>query len=91
MPESDASEKKATFGTCAYGRTSPPGDQLSPRTGILKVVLSFEDALQLNVAIDECVRKLNRYKRGGKVGKRAGLKIAIHLHQRRISVHEGKL
>ena len=90
MPEIDPSEKQGTFGTCPYQRTSSPEDQLSPETKVLNVFLSFEDALQLNVAIDECVRRLNRYKRNSKVGKRAALNIAIHLDQRRISVHEGK-
>jgi hypothetical protein len=81
--------KKGTFGTCAYAKTSPA--TLAADTSIVNVVLSFEEALKLNIAIDECVRALGRYNRAHSAGKSAGLNVAIHLNQRRISVHEGKL
>jgi hypothetical protein len=89
MAKSKKVLKTDTFGTCSYEKTSPAA--VTPTTSILNVILSFEEALKLNMAIDECVRALGRYNRAHQMGKRAALKVSIHLNQRRISVHEGKL
>jgi len=83
--------KKDTFGTCAYDHTSPPRENFTNQTKIVNVLLSFEEALKLNLAIDECVRKLNRYKKSTKIGKSAALLVAVHLELNRISIHESKL
>lgn len=92
MPKDKSENQKGfTFGTCDYSFTSPERGELSPETSVLNVVLSFEDALKLNLAIDECVRKVNRYKKSTKEGKRAALNLAIFLNQGRVSVNETKL
>lgn len=83
--------KTATFGTCAYGKTSPDQATLSSKTKILNILVSFEDALKINLAIDECTRTLNRYSRSTAEGKRAALNLCIHFNQKRISVHEAKM
>jgi hypothetical protein len=46
-------EKEYTFGTCEYERISPHKDKLSADTRVLNVILPFEEALKLNLAIDE--------------------------------------
>ena len=79
--------KKSAFGTCRYSRTSPP--KITSETKVLNIMLAFEDALKVGLAIDECVRTLNRYNRSTRQGKSAALNIAIHLNQGRISIHEG--
>jgi len=86
-----ATTKKFTFGTCGFQRTSPPLEALSPGTRVLNVLLSFEDALKLNVAIDECVRQLNAYNRSTTAGKRAALNLTVYLDKERITINEGKL
>ena len=68
--------KKVSSGTCSYAKTSPAQSTLSAKTKILNVFISFEDALKLNIAIDECVRRLNSYKRSTKAGRRSGLNVA---------------
>lgn len=83
--------KKDTFGTCDYKKTSPDQSTLSNKTKILNIIFSFDDALKLNLAIDECIRSLNKYKRSTKQGKRTALNFAIHLDQKRISIHEAQL
>jgi len=83
--------KQNTFGTCSYDKVNPKREKLTNATKILNVHLSFEEALKLSLAIDECVRQLNRYNKAMKAGKRAALNVAIHLDQQRISIHEGKL
>ena len=84
-------EKQFTFGTCVCASTSPEQGTLSNQTKILNIVVPFEESLKLNLAIDECIRKLNKYKRSKKPGKRAALNLSINLSDSRISVNEGKL
>jgi len=79
---------KQTFGGCTFEGTSPKVADLSPKTPFLNVWMSFEEALKLSLAIQECVRKLNSYHRGTKAGKRTGLNITVLLHKCRITVNE---
>lgn len=83
-------EKTDTFGGCNFSHTSPTQDALSPDTVTLNIVVSFEEALKLNLAIDECVRRLNKYNRSTREGKRAAVNLTVHLRARRIFVTEGK-
>jgi hypothetical protein len=91
ITDSEEHFKKSTFGTCAYECTKPPRHALTNETKIVNVHLRFEEALKLNLAIDECVRRLNRYNKAKKAGKKVSLNLAIHFDQDRISVHEGKV
>lgn len=84
-------EKTWTFGGCDYERTIPRRDALSSSTAILEVVLPFEEALKFSLAVDECIRRLNRYNRATKAGKASALKVAIRLNRGRVTVHEAKL
>ena len=83
--------KAFSFGSCNYVKTSPARGDLDAGTKILNIVLTFEEGLKLNLAVDECLRKLNRYKRSTRAGKSMGLNIAIHLEQARITVNEQKV
>lgn len=92
MVDSDGPKRKTfSFGGCDFGKISPQRGVLSPNTAVLNVTLSFEDALKLSMAVDECVRKLNSYNRSTKDGKRTALNLAIHLDKDRVTVNEGKL
>jgi len=84
-------EKEFTFGTCEYERTSPARTELTGDTSILNIIVPFEEALKMNLAVDECVRKLNRYKKSTKTGKRAALNLTIHFNLGRIAINEGRL
>ena len=83
--------KTFSFGGCNFGKLSPKLEKLDSSTKVVNITLSFEDALKLNLAVDECVRKLNSYKRSTTAGRRSALNFAIHLDKDRISVNEGKL
>ncbi len=83
--------KTFSFGGCDFGRTSPVIAVLSPNTKMLNVEIDFEEALKLHLAIGECIRKLNSYKRSTRAGKRTGLNLAIHLTKRRVTINEAKL
>lgn len=84
MPQNPEAQLKGfSFGTCSFSRTSPKIEALRASTQILNVVVSLEEALKLSLAIDECVRRLNSYKRSTRIGKNSGLNVAIHLTQKR--------
>jgi len=83
--------KTSSFGSCEFGRTSPALETLSPNTQVLNIDITFEEALKLHLAIEECVRKLNSYKRSTRLGKRTALNLAIHLSKRRVTVNEARL
>jgi hypothetical protein len=89
MATEKADLKTDSYGACSYAKVSP--SQLSADTPALNFVVSFEEALKLNLAIDECVRKLGRYNRAKIEGKRAGLMMVVHLDKRRIRILEGKV
>ena len=81
--------KESSFGACGYAKRSPV--QLTSETPAVNLMLSFEDALKLNLAIDECVRKLGRYNRATTAGKTAGLQMIVHFDTKRIRIQEGKV
>lgn len=83
--------KTFSFGGATFGKLSPQLAALSPDTRVLNVTLSFEEALKLNLAVDECLRRLNSYNRSTSAGKRAALNVAIHLDKGRVTVNEGKI
>jgi hypothetical protein len=82
---------KGSFGSCGYDHASPLQADLKPTTQVLNVVLSFEDALKLNLAIQEGLRKLNSYNRSMAKGKNMGLGLAIYLEKIRVTVTEKAL
>ena len=83
--------KTFSFGGCDFGRTSPAIEALSPNTQVLNIEISFEEALKLELAIEECIRKLNSYKRNTRAGRRTALNIAIHLSKGRVTINERNL
>ena len=83
--------KKFSFGGCDIGQTSPDLGALTSDTQVLNIRVGFEEALKLHLAIGECIRKLNSYKRSTNAGKRTALNLAIHLSKGRLTVNEAKL
>lgn len=90
MPENTGPRMKAgSFGACSYSVTSPR--TLTEDTSTINFVLSFDEALKLNLAIDECVHQLGRYNRATAAGKSAGLMLVVHFDKRRIRVQQGRV
>ncbi len=83
-------EKTFSFGSCEFVKMSPPKANLSPGVKKLNISIPFEEALKLNLAIDECIRKLNKYKRSTTKGKKAAVNLVIHLDVSRLSINESK-
>lgn len=84
-------KKTFSFGGCTFSSTSPEWAKVTTNTKILNVQITFEEALKLSLAIDECVRKLNSYNRSTKAGKSMGLNLAVHVGTNRITINEEKV
>jgi hypothetical protein len=83
-----AKERTFSFGGCVVSQISP---KIPAEPKIINLKISFPEALKLNLALDECLRKLNRYNMSTEAGKRAAVNLVIHVHVNRIAVAEGKL
>lgn len=81
--------KTGSFGACTFDSMSPP--KLAVDTKALNLVIPFAEVLKLNLAIDECARKLNRYNRATTKGKEAALMMIVHFDKGRIRVQETTL
>jgi Glu-tRNA(Gln) amidotransferase subunit E-like FAD-binding protein len=88
--DSQTETQKKSFGTCQYLRTLPDRTSLSPSTQILNVQLTLAEAMKLQLALDECTRKIFRYKQSTKIAKEAVVTLGVHLQLSRVSVMEGK-
>jgi len=84
-------EKTFSFGACEIAEYSPEKSRVSEDTKVLNLKIKFEEALKLNLALDECIRKLNKYKMSSTEGKRAAVNIVIHFHVDRIAIAEAKI
>jgi hypothetical protein len=80
--------KKVSYGGCQIGKISPDKPNY-PR--VINVLLSFEEGLKLNMALDECLRQLNSYNRATREGKRASVVIAVKPDLGSIDIVEGKI
>jgi len=73
MPE--PRRKTNTYGSCSIDHFSPP-----PAHGWsgINVTINFEEALKLNLALDECLRDINRLDRRTTEGRGAAVNLFIH-------------
>lgn len=83
--------KKAAFGTCYFERILPKREYFSSATKIINIHLDLEQALLLDLAINEAIRKINKYKKGSRMGRAAVVNLSIYFDLERIAVDERKL
>jgi len=79
--------KEFSFGGGTFSRTSP--EKLTSETKIVNVVLTFEEALKLSVAVQACVMWLNEKNRATKEGKAAAFNLAVNFARRRVVITRG--
>lgn len=91
MSDTDEPESyKESFGGCTYSAKSPAA--LDVHTKVVNLRLSFEEALKLNVALGACVQHLTRQNRGTPEKRRSGVKLIVHLDEkRRVRVQLGRV
>jgi hypothetical protein len=89
MPDTESLDGyKESFGGCTYTTKSP--SEIADGTKVVNLKLSFEEALKLNVAVAACVQHLTRQDRSTPDKRRSGLKLIVHLDEkRRIRVQLG--
>ncbi len=83
--------KTFSFGACAIAGYSPSKQALGPDTKVFNIKVKFEEGLKLNLALDECLRKLNRYKMSTSKGKKAAVNLALHLDNDRLTIMEAAI
>lgn len=79
---------KSTFATCALDHTSPIRENVSKKTKVINAVVSYNEALKLQMGLQAALLHLSRYNFSTKEGKRAAVTIAINLERARVSIHE---
>lgn len=89
--ETISSEKTTSSGSCAFERVTPTREDLRPETKKLNLIISFEEGLKLNLAIQEGLRAINKLKMSSNAGKLAALNLVVALDVKNISVMPGKL
>jgi hypothetical protein len=89
--ETKSAEKTTSYGSCAFERVNPSREDLSPATQKLNVFISFEEALKLNLAIEERLRAINKLKMSSTAGKRAAVNLVVDLNVKNISIMPGNL
>ncbi len=92
MSETEAlnEDNKESFGACTYSSRAPA--DLMAGTKAVNLVMSFEEALKLNVALAAAVQALTRKNRSTPDKRRAGVKLIVHLEDKnRIRVQLGKI
>ena len=60
MAKTERRDKTFTFGGCTVSKTSPAREKLTGSTKALNLVVSFEEALKLNLALQDAVSDINR-------------------------------
>ncbi|MEK6795446.1 MAG: hypothetical protein AABZ39_11750 [Spirochaetota bacterium] len=82
-------KKTASFGGVSVSHFSPEPAPGTPRA--LNVVLSFEEALKLQIGLQQLLLQLNSYNRATTQGRNAAVNICIYKDKKRITINEGKI
>ncbi|MFO0788779.1 MAG: hypothetical protein U0805_04930 [Pirellulales bacterium] len=80
---------KKTFGTCYANQIRPAPNEAVPKA--MNIIVSFEEALKLHLAIGQALAKLNGYNRATTSGKRSAMNICLYPHDNYITVNEARL
>ncbi|MBE3037344.1 MAG: hypothetical protein IMZ62_00805 [Chloroflexi bacterium] len=78
-------KQKQSYGSCSVDHFSPP-----PQAGwppAVKIVLGFEDAMKLQLALQARLLDMNRLNRSTREGKTAAVNLCVHVGIRRITVN----
>jgi len=82
---------KKTSGGCNFHKTYPDRSQFNGETKAINLVIPFAEALRLNLALQDCLLKLNSLKMSTVEGKAAAVNLCIHLDVNRIQILTGKV
>ena len=86
-----APEKTTSFGSCPFERINPAREELDGATQKMNIVVSFDNALKLNLAIQSALLSLNKLKRSSTQGKRAAINIVVDFDVKNVAIMPAKL
>lgn len=82
---------KKTFGTVRVDHFSPSLDEGKPVPKAINIILSFEEALKLQIGLQSILVKLNSYNRNTKAGKATAVNLCVFREGGRITINEDTL
>src|SRR5437870_1671580 len=86
----DIPTKSADYhGSANYIRTLP--DVAARGVRSINVLISFEQALRLSLAVQSCVMNLNKYNRSDAIGREMGLRLSLKTGSKSIAVIEASV
>ena len=88
MPRAQARQKQS-YGSCSVDHFSPPVKEGWPPA--INIVLGFEEAMKLQLAIQARLLDMNRLNRSTKEGKAAAVNLCVHIGVKRITVNPDKV
>ncbi len=81
--------QKQSYGSCSVDHFSPP-----PQVGwppAVNIVLGFEEAMKLQLALQARLLDMNRLNRSTREGKSAAVNLCVHVGVKRITVNPDKV
>ncbi len=82
-------KKKQSYGGCNIDNFSPARAPGWPKA--INVVLGFEDALKLQLALQARLMEMNRMNRSTREGKAAAVNLCVYTNVNRITVNPAKI
>ena len=80
--------KKRSYGGCTVDHFSPAAQAGWPKA--INIVLSFEEAMKLQLSLQHRLLDINALNRSTREGKAAGVNLCIYAGQNRITVNPDK-
>lgn len=84
-----AIKQKKTFGAATVDHFSPEFLEDAPTS--INMYVSFEEALKLQLGLQQILLRLNSYKRSTKEGRVTAVNMCIHTRDSRITINEGRI
>jgi len=81
-------KQKQSYGSCSVDHFSPPSQEGWPPA--VNIVLGFEEAMKLQLALQARLLDMNRLNRATKEGKTAAVKLCVHVGIKRITVNSDR-
>jgi len=82
-------KKKRSYGGCTIDHFSPATKPEWPKA--INIVLSFEEAMKLNLSLQHRLLDINSLNRSTREGKAAAVNLCIYTGGRRITVNPDKV
>ncbi len=83
-----AASKTKSFGFCKITSYNPKKECFNERTKMVNIMLTFEEALKIGLALDEGIRSINKLNRSFPEGRNAKLNLQVNFEENRLVVYK---